>query len=392
MRLPRSPASLLASLLAVAVAAMGLPSCGASDGGPIGAPLRIGAIYSLSGDQSSLDEPSLRGAELAVERINAAGGLLGRRVLLESVDAMSSASVAAGQARRLYDILELPIAIGLSDTNLAAPVARLAESLDRVFVTSGATGPQLVAESPNSTFLACFSDLSQARAAASFARGSLGIGTATILVDQGSVYASNLARGFRDEIEARGGRVVVELPFVAGSLDADSLATAAIRSGADAFYVASMPDEGARLVEAIRGAGSRAPILGGDAFDSPVVAGLPASASSRVWYTTHAFLPPPPVNPVIADFDAAWEARYGAPPPSAFAALGYDAVGLVARAVSIAGSTDPGAIRAALEAIREYPGVTGTISYDTGRHVPRKDVTVVGFEAGIPRQAAVVRP
>lgn len=385
-----SLASVLVAFLVV-TAATTLPSCGG--GGPIGTgAIRIGAIYSLSGDQASLDEPSLRGAELAVEEINAAGGLLGRPVVLESVDAMSSTSVAAGQARRLYDVLGLPIAIGLSDTGLAAPVARLAESLDRIFVTSGATGPQLVEESPTSTFLACFSDLSQAGAAASFARDSLGVATAAILVDQGSVYASNLEKGFRAEFEARGGRVVAELPFIAGSLDAAALASAAIRSGAETFYVAAMPEEGARLVASLRAAGSPAPILGGDAFDSPIVAGLPAASTNEVFYTTHAFLAPPPVDERVAAFDAAWEARWGSPPPSAFAALGYDAIGLVARAVRIAGSTDPRAVRTALESIRDYPGVTGSISFDEGNHVPRKDVTVVGFEDGVPRRADVVHP
>ena len=389
----RSPRPLPALLVLVLAAAFALPSCGAQDGGPIGTgAIRIGAIYSLSGDQASLDEPSLRGAELAVEEINAAGGLLGRPVALERADAMSQAAVVAGQARRLYDVLGLPVVVGLSDTNLAAPVARLAESLGRVFVTSGATGPQLVEEAPASTFLACFSDLSQAAAAADFARDSLGVSTATLLVDQGSDYASNLEQGFRTEFEARGGRVIARVAFPGGSLDTASVAAAAIRTGADTFYVAAMPDEAAKLVAALGAAGSTAPILGGDAFDSPVVTGLPAATTRATWYTTHAFLPPPPVDERVADFDAAWEARYGSPPTSAFAALGYDAIGLVAKAVRSAGSTEPGALRAALESIRDYPGVTGSISYDARRHVPRKDVTIVGFEGGVPRQAAVVRP
>ena len=79
----------------------------------------------------------------------------------------------------------------------------------------------------------------------------------------------------------------------------------------------------------------------------------------------------------VRRFDASFEAAYGRPPQNAFAGLGYDAVGLVASAVKRADSVKPAKVRDALQATRHYPGVTGTLSYDSEDRVPRKKVTVV---------------
>jgi branched-chain amino acid transport system substrate-binding protein len=82
-----------------------------------------------------------------------------------------------------------------------------------------------------------------------------------------------------------------------------------------------------------------------------------------------------------------YKSYYGEEPTSAFAALGYDAVRLASLAIGKAQSVEPGAIRSALESIREYPGVTGSISYGPAQHIPHKDVTIVTFDDGVPTRA-----
>ena len=143
------------------------------------APVRIGAIYNLTGDQSSLDSPSLDGARLAVERINARGGLLGRRVeLLERDGQTDEADVRRAAASLVAS--GVSAIVGLSDTDQVLAAAPIAARAGVPFVTSGATSPRLTRQVPNWLFLACFGDNAQAAASAQYATDRLGARTAAV--------------------------------------------------------------------------------------------------------------------------------------------------------------------------------------------------------------------
>jgi branched-chain amino acid transport system substrate-binding protein len=84
----------------------------------------------------------------------------------------------------------------------------------------------------------------------------------------------------------------------------------------------------------------------------------------------------------VKKFIAAYQAEYKNPPENAFAGLGYDTVKLLADAIKRAGSTDPKAIRDALQATNGFQGVTGTITYQPGSRIPQKGVTVILVKDG----------
>ena len=142
-------AALVVPLLAVA-AACGDPAPAANATPP---PVRIGAIYNLTGGQSSLDSPSLDGARLAVERINAHGGLLGRRVELLERDGQTSEGAVQRAAASLVASGVCAI-VGLSDTDQVLAAAPIAARAGVPFVTSGATSPRLTEQVPDWLFLA----------------------------------------------------------------------------------------------------------------------------------------------------------------------------------------------------------------------------------------------
>jgi branched-chain amino acid transport system substrate-binding protein len=85
-------------------------------------------------------------------------------------------------------------------------------------------------------------------------------------------------------------------------------------------------------------------------------------AANDVYYSTHAFMAPTGSTDAIAKFYADYKAAYGTEPENAFAALGYDTLGLIADAIKRAGSEDPAKIRDALAATKGYPGITGSIT------------------------------
>jgi ABC-type branched-subunit amino acid transport system substrate-binding protein len=201
-------AALVVPLLAV-TSACGDPAPAARATPP---PVRIGAIYNLSGSQSALDSPSLDGARLAVERINAHGGLLGRRVELLERDGQTN-EVDVRRAAASLVASGCSAIIGLSDTDQVLAAAPIAARAGVPFVTSGATSPLLPADVPNWLFLACFGDNAQAAAGAQYASEQLGARTTAVLYDRELDYTRLLARYFQRSFRAQGGSVLVTADY-----------------------------------------------------------------------------------------------------------------------------------------------------------------------------------
>jgi branched-chain amino acid transport system substrate-binding protein len=377
--------------LAVAASACSNAATAASRTPP---PVRIGAIYSLSGDQSPLDTPSLDGARLAVDRINAHGGLLGRRVeLLERDGQTREADVRQAAASLVAS--GCSAIIGLSDTDQVLAAAPIAARAGVPFVTSGATSPKLVEQVPNWLFLACFGDNAQAAAGAQYASEQLGARTATVLYDPDLQYTRLLARYFERSFRAQGGTVLAMWPVKSGwrklrksyrtaseaaegqAGQAATGAPPASPAQADLLYMALPPDEAPAAVRRLRELGARQPVMGGDSYDTPELITAAEKTGGKVYYTTHAGMGMSDTSRAVRRFDTSYQAAYGLPPQNAFAALGYDALDLVAAAVKHADSVNPTQIRDALLETRHFPGVTGTLSYVGDDRVPRKKVTVV---------------
>jgi len=146
------------------------------------------------------------------------------------------------------------------------------------------------------------------------------------------------------------------------------------------------------VVRQLRDAGLTAPIVGGDGYDAPEWVQEAGPAAADVYFTTHALMDAASGTLEIRDFMAAFEQAYGRPAPNAFAALGYDAVHLLADAITRAGSTDGAAIQAALDATTDYPAVTGAITFTAEEHVPNKAVTLVAVRDGAFTLGETVRP
>ena len=452
---------------AVAVAALALPlaALAACADAPATAtatpsPVRIGAIYNITGDQSSLDSPSLDGARLAVERINAHGGLLGRRVELLERDGQTNKDDVRRAAASLV-ASGVSAIVGLSDTDQVLAAAPVAARAGVPFVTSGASSPRLPKQVADWLFLACFGDNAQAAASAQYATDRLGARTAALVYDRDMDYARLLGRYFERSFRAQGGQVVVSADYQKASHAVDRLrgkseptdeqspgsggedasggsadessageSGAVVSSGdesndsesggdgngessgasdegdsstssssspttaatpdvtvtgtgtdpaarADVLFVAAGPEDAPRIVRALRRAGYRQPIMGGDSFDSEALIQAAEKTGGKVYYTTHAAVGMSSASNAVRRFDAAFESAYGRPPQNAFAGLGYDAVGLVAAAVKRADSVKPAKVRDAIQATRHYVGVTGTLSFAGKDRVPHKKVTVV---------------
>ncbi len=160
----------LAWLAAIIVAALLVIDCGGAGGGNT---IKIGMIYNMTGSQASLDAPSANGAKLAAKEINAAGGVLGKKMTLVAYDGKSDAATIANAATQLTQSDKVVAMFGFSDSDMVMAAAPVAAKAGIVFVTSGATSPKLPDQVPDYLYLACFGDNVQAAAGAEYAFSGL---------------------------------------------------------------------------------------------------------------------------------------------------------------------------------------------------------------------------
>ena len=349
-------------------------------------PIHIGVIFNLTGSQAAVDGPSLDGARLATDRINAAGGLLGRRVELLERDGQSDLSLVRADAENLA-ALKVTAIVGLSDSDQVLAAAPVAASARIPFVTSGATSPGLPTRVPGWLFLACFGDNVQAAAGAQYATHWLGARSVAILFDKDLGYARELQRYFGQSFSAQGGTVVLRAGFHTGERGVAtllaSLAGDDSKNGhrgasraAQLLFIAANSVDSAPLVRELRAAGYRQPIMGGDSFDNPALVSIAEASGGGVYYTAHAAYGLAHSTIAMRRFAAWYHSAYGRPPENAFAGLGFDAVYAVARAITRAGSDDPAAVRKALLQTRAFADINGPLSFSGGL-APRKPVPVI---------------
>jgi branched-chain amino acid transport system substrate-binding protein len=372
--------SLRAALLVLGMAGVSLTSVRAQEKEPI----HIAAIYNLTGAQAPLDGPSSRGAKLAIDQAQKNGGILGRPLQLLLEDGQSDPEVIARKTKELLEAHPaLPGIIGLSDTEMVLAAAPLTATSGRLFLTSGATSPQLPVQVPHFLYLACFGDNVQAAAAAEWAYNVLGAREASILYDSSRTYARLLQGYFDVRFRELGGKIRIVQSYVPGALE--SITEGVDQS--DIIFLAAGPSEVVEAIEKLRKAGVTAPILGGDSFDFEGI-----QDHADVYFTTHADLSEENNDPAVKEFREAYEAAYPGEKATAFAALGYDAAQLYLHVLRMEPSMQPAEVIKALESVTDFRGVTGLLSYGPERAVPLKSVTLMKVEEGKRRGIRQFRP
>ncbi len=375
----RTSARMLAvgSALTMFVAACG----GGGEGGGEG-DIVIGAVYSVTGSQASIDDPGLKGFELAAKQINEAGGVLDRQIEVAHVDAASDQTQLTNVVSELIDNDGAVALGGINDSTFALAAGPIAQTAQVPFVVAGATLPTLPDQIGDHLFMVPFGDDAQAYAIADYATQELGAKTAYVLVDQAFDFTTALNTFFQERFTANGGEVVLEDSYQSGDTDfsAQISRLRALPEQPDVLFVSAIPNEAGITTQQIRDAGLTQPILSGDGFDTPLVSEVAGENADDVFFSTHVSLDSDAEQ--VTSFVEAYEAEYGNAPENAFAALGYDTMNLIADAIEKAGEASPEAIRNALAETKDFAAVTGTISYEGESRKPTKSVTIIQVQDG----------
>ncbi|MDR2659971.1 MAG: ABC transporter substrate-binding protein [Spirochaetaceae bacterium] len=331
--------------------------------------IKIGGIFPLSGEVAVYGLEARDGVLLAIDEINAAGGINGKKVELVYEDDEGNPEKSVNAYNKLTAKDKVNVIIGSLTSGCTIAITSKAQAQEVVLVAPAATA-EAVTDAGDFIFRACFIDSFQGTVGGRFAAESLGAKKAAILYDNGNDYSTGLKDNFITAFESRGGVVVASESYTGNDVDFNAQITKIKAAGPDVVYLPDYYNKVALIAKQLRAQGIDVPITGADGWD-----GLTENAGDEVldgFYSNH--YASDSTDPKAQNFVKAYQAKFGRIPVS-FAALGYDSMYLIRDAMQAAGSTDSTAVKDALENINgSY--VTGNLSFDD-RHNPVKSAVIV---------------
>ena len=359
---------LIASLfLTLSCERKGGPGAGGKSG-----PIVVGCYGDLTGRTSNFGQSTRNGVEMAADEINRAGGIYGRQIQVLSEDDEGRPEKAATVVTKLIDQDRVIAVLGEVTSGNTLAAAPKAQNAKVPMISSGATTPA-VTQVGDYIFRVCFIDPFQGEVMARFAANTLKAKKAAIMLDFNSPYSRGLTEFFEASFTKLGGQIVDTQAYTQGDRDYKGQLTAIRSTGPDVIYVPGYYGEVGVIAKQAQQLGIKARLLGGDGWDATQLWELGGDALNGDFISNHYSVDDP--SPAIQKFVANYQSWYGKK-PDALAALGYDAMSVLADSIKRAGTTEGPKLRDAIAHTKKYPGVTGTISIDAQRNAVKPAVVL----------------
>ncbi|MCX7385574.1 MAG: ABC transporter substrate-binding protein [Planctomycetales bacterium] len=349
----------------------------------------IGHFASMTGSEATFGQSTDNGIKLAVDEINAAGGINGKQIRLITYDDKGDAREAGTAVTRLTTKDGVVAVLGEVASGLSLAGAPVCQESGVPMVTPSSTNPK-VTKIGDMIFRVCFIDPFQGSVCAKFASEHAGLkaGKAAILTDQASPYSVGLQEEFQKAFEKLGGKVVTKQTYQAGDQDFSAQLTAIRSSEPDVVFVPGYYTDVGNVALQARKLGLTTPLLGGDGWDSSKLGEIAGSAIDGCFYSNHYSQEDP--NPRVQEFIKKYSERHKQT-PDGLAALGYDAARILFAAMKRTKSLDGKALAAELAQTTDFDGVTGNISIDGDRNAV-KSAVILEMKDGKPKYVTTIQP
>jgi branched-chain amino acid transport system substrate-binding protein len=332
--------------------------------------IKVGEYASLTGSEASFGQMSHHGTEMAIEEINAHGGVLGRKLELLTEDDQSKAGQSKTCAEKLIARDNVVALLGEVASGRSLEAAPICQKFKIPMISPSSTNPK-VTQTGNYIFRVCFIDSFQAKVIAKFALDSLKLKNVAVLMDVGQAYSAGLAEFFKPAFTEGGGKIAIEKNYPSGGTDFRAQLTAIKAVNPDGIFVPGYYTEAGLICRQAKELGINVPIFGGDGWESAKLVEIGGDAVDGAFFSTH--FSPKQKTPAVQSFSRKFLEKYGVD-PDAMAALGYDSAMLLADAIKRAGTTDGAKLREALATTRDFPGITGNITIDKERNATKAAV------------------
>ena len=318
------------------------------------------------------------GVAMAQEEINAAGGVLGRKLVFVKEDDQLSVTKGTVIAHKFAENLDMVAVIGTLNSYIAIPTAPVYEFAGMVMLTQGSSVVRLTNQGYKKVFRMIPSNRNVGEMLAEYARSKKYKHVMVYYVK--NEYGQDLANAFERRAAEIGVEVADRVSYLAGAGDY-KLAMQHWKDfyNFDAIFLAGSLPEGAQIIRAAREIGIKVPIFAADGLDSPDLMALGGDAVEGVEVT--AFFHPDTPTPAVSAFNDKFFQRYKKLPDTS-AALGYDAVNLLAHAMTKAETTVPADIAAELRKLKGWSGVTGEHEFDGAGNVMNKPIVMQVVKKG----------
>ena len=376
-------------VLALAVLSLSLLGCpkGEDAGGAGNNEIRVGEYGSLTGSTATFGKSTHEGIVIAVEEINAAGGIKGKKIRLFTEDDQSKPEEAANAVTKLISQNNVSVILGEVASSRSLAAAPICQQNGVPMITPSSTNPK-VTEVGDHIFRVCLLDSFQGKAVAAFVVQELKFRRGAILIDVKNDYSVGLAQFFRENFESLGGRIVASPSYSEGDSDFRSQLTAVKAQNPQFIFVPGYYTEAGQIALQARDLGMRMPIIGSDGWESPKLLEIGGRALEGAYYSNHYYAEDP--SPAVQAFVQKYQQKFGAVPDS-LAALAYDAAKVMAEAMARTANLEKKEIRDQIAATSGFQGVTGNITIGPDRNAV-KSLVMLKVENQKLVLAAVVTP
>jgi branched-chain amino acid transport system substrate-binding protein len=364
----------LVSSVVTLVAAALLAGCGKPGGqGGEADTVAIGEFASLTGKEAAFGQSSHRGTLLAIEELNAAGGVLGKKIRFIYEDNRSTQGESATIVKKLITRDKVVAVLGEVASGRSLEAAVICQANKIPMISPSSTNPD-VTKKGDYIFRVCFIDSFQGKLLAEFAKRSLKAQKVAIISDVAAAYSVGLAQYFKEAFVASGGQVVAEHKYTGGDKDFKAQLTAIKSENPEAIFVPGYYTEAGLIVSQARQLGITVPIFGGDGWEAPELIQIAGTALEGTYYSTH--FSAENQEPKIQKFVQAYRTKNNGETPDAMAALGYDSVMVLADALKHANTTESAKLRDAIAATKDYDGLTGKTTLNAQRDATKSAVII----------------
>jgi branched-chain amino acid transport system substrate-binding protein len=352
-----------------------LSGCGksAEQGTAADTTIRIGEFASLTGKEAVFGQSSHKGTLLAIEEVNAGGGVLGKKIDFIYEDNRSTPGESATIAKKLITRDKVVALLGEVASGRSLEAAPIAQANRIPMISPSSTNPK-VTETGDYIFRVCFTDPFQGKLLAEFAKRTLKAQKVAVFSDVSAPYSMGLAQFFREPFVANGGTITSEQKYTGGDKDFKAQLTVIKNTKPDAIIVPGYYTDAGLIVAQARQLGITVPLFGGDGWEAPELLQIAGRALEGTYYSTH--FSSENTDPLAQKFVAAYKAKYDNETPDAMAALGYDSAMVLVDAIKRAGSTAGPQLRDAIAATKEFPGATGNTTLDAKRDASKPAVII----------------
>lgn len=343
-----------------------------------GEKIKIGGLAPLTGDVSIYGIAANNGIKLALDEINAAGGVLGKQIEYIVYDEKGDSTEAVNAYNKLVENDKVVAIIGDVTSTPTIAVAQLAAQIGIPMITATGTNADITAAGTN-VFRACFIDPFQGEVMASYAYNKLGAKKAAILYDVSDDYSTGLQEAFAAKAKELGMEVVATESYTKGDVDFKSQLTKIAGLAPDVLFLPEYYEDIALMGAQVKEIGLTATLLGADGWDGVLdkVDASNVDAFEGALFCNH--YSSESTDEKLQAFVTNYTAAYNVAPNS-FAALGYDAAYMMVKAIETAGSTDYAAVVEAMTNI-DFSGITGNIKFDENRN-PIKSAAITSITSG----------